>query len=82
MQWRRGCGEATHFSDCLVEPFSARELLARIRGILRRTRALQPNFEKQREGGKREHTGGQGEMGADEPEDRHIEEDDEVPVRE
>jgi two-component system OmpR family response regulator len=31
--------------DYLVKPFSPRELLARIKGILRRTRALPPNLE-------------------------------------
>ena len=30
--------------DYLVKPFSPRELLARIKGILRRTRALPPNL--------------------------------------
>ncbi len=31
--------------DYLVKPFSPRELLARIKGILRRTRALPPNLQ-------------------------------------
>ncbi|MFM2057718.1 MAG: hypothetical protein RLY71_2103 [Pseudomonadota bacterium] len=47
------CGEETErilgiemgADDYLVKPFSPRELLARIKGILRRTRALPPNLQ-------------------------------------